>query len=147
MKKQWSFFFISALIFISSLAHAVPPSTVLTIDALDPEYKWRLKDLIIQGNTQFSNGQLRIELVTKTRTWYTPWRSLFNKIGGSLFLDFGQVSLHSFDAPIDDLRFAPGFGVSYATPVGPLRLDLGFPLDPPWGDQPWQVHFSIGQFF
>lgn len=74
-------------------------------------------------------------------------RQLFEKIGGSVFLDFGQVSLHSFDVPIDDLRFALGFGVSYTTPIGPLLLDLGFPLDPPHGDQPWQVHFSIGQFF
>lgn len=74
-------------------------------------------------------------------------RPLFANIGGALFLDFGQVSLRSFDVPIDDLRFALGFGVSYTTPVGPLRLDLGFPLRPPHGDQPWQVHFSIGQFF
>lgn len=74
-------------------------------------------------------------------------RSLFEKIGGVVFLDFGQVSLRSFDVPIDDLRFALGFGGSYVTPVGPLRLDIGFPLDPPRGDQPWQIHFSIGQFF
>ena len=74
-------------------------------------------------------------------------RPLFEKIGGALFLDFGQVSKRSFNVPINDLRFALGFGVSYATAVGPLRLDLGFPLDPPHGDQPWQVHFSIGQFF
>lgn len=74
-------------------------------------------------------------------------RPLFANIGGALFLDFGQVSLRSFDVPLDDLRFALGFGVSYTTPIGPLRLDLGFPLRPPRGDQPWQVHFSIGQFF
>jgi len=74
-------------------------------------------------------------------------RPLFAKLGGALFLDFGQVSLHSFDLPLDDLRFALGFGVSYTTPVGPLRLDIGFPLDPPRGDQFWQIHFSIGQFF
>jgi outer membrane translocation and assembly module TamA len=74
-------------------------------------------------------------------------RPLFANIGGALFLDFGQVSLRSFDLPVDDLRFALGFGVSYTTPIGPLRLDLGFPLKPPHGDQPWQVHFSIGQFF
>ncbi|MGH8514175.1 MAG: BamA/TamA family outer membrane protein [Gammaproteobacteria bacterium] len=33
------------------------------------------------------------------------------------------------------------------TPVGPLRLDLGFPFNPPPDDAAWQVHFSIGQFF
>lgn len=69
------------------------------------------------------------------------------QLGGAVFLDFGQVSKRSFSVPVDELRFALGFGVLYATPVGPLRLDLGFPLDPPHGDQFWQVHFSIGQFF
>lgn len=74
-------------------------------------------------------------------------RPLWDKLGGALFLDFGQVSLDTFDLPVDDLKFAAGVGVSYTTPLGPLRLDLGFPFDPPRGDQFWQVHFSIGQFF
>jgi translocation and assembly module TamA len=52
-----------------------------------------------------------------------------------------------FDLPADDLEFAAGIGVLYTTPIGPLRLDLGFPFDPPRGDQSWQLHFSIGQFF
>lgn len=74
-------------------------------------------------------------------------RQFTEKIGGSLFLDYGQVSLNSFDVPVDDLKFAAGFGVLYTTPIGPLLLALGFPFEPPHGDQPWQVHFSIGQFF
>jgi outer membrane protein assembly factor BamA len=74
-------------------------------------------------------------------------RPLWRELSGALFLDFGQVSLDAFDLPVDDLKFAAGFGVSYTTPVGPLRVDLGFPFDPPRGDRGWQVHFSIGQFF
>ena len=74
-------------------------------------------------------------------------RQLLEKLGGTLFLDFGQVSLHSFDVPVGDLKYSVGFGVLYTTPVGPVLLALGFPFDPPHGDQPWQVHFSIGQFF
>jgi outer membrane protein assembly complex protein YaeT len=74
-------------------------------------------------------------------------RQLTDRLGGTLFLDFGQVSLKSFDVPVDDLKFAGGFGVLYTTPIGPLLLALGFPFDPPHGDQFWQVHFSIGQFF
>ena len=70
-----------------------------------------------------------------------------DQISTAVFLDFGQVSVRSFSIPVDDLRFALGFGVLYATPVGPVRLDLGFPLKPPRDDQPWQIHFSIGQFF
>jgi outer membrane protein assembly complex protein YaeT len=68
-------------------------------------------------------------------------------IGGVVFLDFGQVSLRSFDVPVDDLRFAAGFGIRYATPVGPLGLDIGFPFRPPKGERSWQVHFNIGQAF
>ena len=52
-----------------------------------------------------------------------------------------------FDLPFGDLQFSQGFGVSYATPVGPLRLDMGFPFKPPRGDKSWQIHFSIGAYF
>jgi outer membrane protein insertion porin family/translocation and assembly module TamA len=69
------------------------------------------------------------------------------KLGGALFVDFGQVSLRSFDLRVDDLRFSAGFGVRYTTPVGPLRFDIGFPFRPPKGDRAWQIHFNIGQSF
>jgi outer membrane protein assembly factor BamA len=69
------------------------------------------------------------------------------KIGGTLFLDFGRISLRSFVFPVDTLKFSSGFGVLYPTPVGPVLLALGFPFDPPRKDQAWQIHFSIGQFF
>jgi outer membrane protein assembly complex protein YaeT len=69
------------------------------------------------------------------------------QIGGALFVDFGQVSLRSFDVPVDNLKFSAGFGVRYTTPIGPLRLDLGFPFSPPRGDRSWQIHFSLGPSF
>jgi outer membrane translocation and assembly module TamA len=74
-------------------------------------------------------------------------RPLWQALGGAVFLDFGQVSLDPLDLPVDDLKFAAGVGVSYTTPIGPLRFDIGFPFDPPQGEQAWQIHFSIGQFF
>ena len=69
------------------------------------------------------------------------------KIGGALFVDFGQVSLRSFDVPVHDLKFSAGFGVRYSTPIGPLRLDIGFPFSPPRGERSWQIHFSLGPSF
>jgi len=69
------------------------------------------------------------------------------KIGAAVFVDGGQVSLRTFDFPFDRLRYGAGFGVRYRSPVGPLRLDLGFPVEPPPGDARWQVHVSIGQTF
>jgi outer membrane protein insertion porin family/translocation and assembly module TamA len=74
-------------------------------------------------------------------------RPIWKELNGALFLDFGQVSTRRFDIPVGDLQFSSGFGVSYATPVGPLRLDIGFPFKPPRGDRPWQIHFSIGAYF
>jgi outer membrane protein insertion porin family/translocation and assembly module TamA len=75
-------------------------------------------------------------------------RQQFTKeLGGALFIDFGQVSVRSFKVPVDDLRFSGGFGVRYSTPVGPLRLDIGFPFRPPRDDPSWQIHFSVGQSF
>ena len=74
-------------------------------------------------------------------------RSLWRQLAGAVFLDFGQLSLDAYDIPVDNLQFTPGFGVSYATLIGPLRLDIGFPIEPAEDDEPWQVHFSIGQSF
>ncbi len=74
-------------------------------------------------------------------------RPLWRELAGAVFLDFGQISLGRYDIPVDDLQFAPGFGLSYATRIGPLRFDIGFPLDPADDDEPWRVHFGIGQSF
>jgi outer membrane protein insertion porin family len=74
-------------------------------------------------------------------------RPIWKELNGAIFVDFGEVSKRAFDPPLGNLKFAAGFGVSYSTPVGPLRLDVGFPFDPPRQDRPWQIHFSIGAYF
>jgi outer membrane protein assembly complex protein YaeT len=72
---------------------------------------------------------------------------LYKQLGGVVFIDFGQVSLHRFDPPISDIKFAGGFGVRYPTPIGPLRLDFGFPFQRRDKDRAWQIFFDIGQSF
>jgi outer membrane protein assembly complex protein YaeT len=74
-------------------------------------------------------------------------RPVWRELNGAVFIDFGQVSRHSYDLPFGDLKFSAGFGLSYSTPVGPIRLDIGFPFKPPPGDRSWQLHFSIGAYF
>lgn len=74
-------------------------------------------------------------------------RPIWRDLGGAVFVDFGQVGLRSFDSRIFDLNFSAGFGLSYNTPVGPIRLDVGFPFQKPRDDRPWQIHFSIGAHF
>ena len=72
---------------------------------------------------------------------------LWKDLGVVGFVDFGQVSLDRFDLIPDDLRYAAGPGLTYATPFGPLSLYAGFPLNPNRRDPAWQIHFSIGFFF
>ncbi|HEX2228884.1 MAG TPA: outer membrane protein assembly factor, partial [Candidatus Binatia bacterium] len=74
-------------------------------------------------------------------------RPLWQALGGALFLDFGEASTRRFHVPVRDLEFSAGFGLSYQTPVGPVRVDVGFPFRPPRGDPPFQVHFSVGAYF
>ncbi len=74
-------------------------------------------------------------------------RPVWKALGGAMFVDFGQLETRAHDIPIDDLRFAAGFGLGYTTRFGPIQLYLGFPFDPPSDDDRWQLHFSLGQFF
>ena len=74
-------------------------------------------------------------------------RPVWRELAGAIFLDFGQLSLEHYDILVESLQFAPGFGLSYATRIGPVRFDIGFPIDPADDDEPWRVHFGIGQSF
>jgi len=75
--------------------------------------------------------------------------------GAVLFLDGGNVWAESFGVNLSDLRYDVGPGLRYNTAIGPIRLDLGYQLNPIPGllinGQPqtrqWRVHFSIGQAF
>lgn len=74
-------------------------------------------------------------------------RPLFWRLAGATFFDCGQVSVHPYRIPVGNLQCGYGPAVSMATPVGPVRLDLGIPTKRPRGDASWQVYFSIGQFY
>jgi outer membrane translocation and assembly module TamA len=56
---------------------------------------------------------------------------------------------------LNDLRYSVGPGLRYQTPIGPIRFDVGYQLNPIEGllvnGQPQsrrlRFHFSIGQAF
>jgi outer membrane protein assembly complex protein YaeT len=66
---------------------------------------------------------------------------------GVAFVDAGEVRLRPLSYSLGDLQWGAGVGLRYKTIVGPLRLDVGFPFDPPPGEPSWRLHFSIGQAF
>ncbi|MGA1840261.1 MAG: autotransporter assembly complex protein TamA [bacterium] len=69
-------------------------------------------------------------------------------IGFVAFLDGGSA----FESDIPDfneaIRWGTGLGFRYFTPVGPLRMDIGFPLNRRIGlDKKFQIYISLGQSF
>lgn len=74
-------------------------------------------------------------------------RHVTESITALLFVDGGQVALASYDFPVGDLQYGVGFGVRFASPIGPIGADLGFPVQPPAGDQHWQITASVGRVF
>lgn len=62
------------------------------------------------------------------------------------FVDAGSVSA-SATPGFDDVRIGTGVGVRYATGFGPIRVDVGVPLNPGPNDSPVAVYVSLGQAF
>ncbi len=72
-----------------------------------------------------------------------------NGLGSVFFYDVGNVFSTPFpDSHIDQILHSCGFGVRYTTPIGPIRLDIAFPIHRRKNiDPPFQIYFSIGQSF
>jgi outer membrane translocation and assembly module TamA len=68
-------------------------------------------------------------------------------LGGVTFVDAGQVDLDPWGWKLQDLTYSVGAGLRYDTPLGPIRLDLAYPLNPPEEAGTTWFHFSIGQAF
>jgi translocation and assembly module TamA len=62
------------------------------------------------------------------------------------FIDAGNVSTSAMPS-LHDLQFGAGVGVRYHTRFGPIRVDLGTPLNPRSGDPRIAVYVSLGQAF
>ena len=83
------------------------------------------------------NGELR----------FPVWK----KVGAVVFVDGGNVFRRVNEFDIGELRGSYGFGIRYHSPIGPVRVDLGFKMDRrivAGALEPLTVfHFSLGQAF
>jgi outer membrane protein assembly complex protein YaeT len=69
-----------------------------------------------------------------------------------LFTDAGNVFPRASDLDFTNLRPAAGFGVHYRSPIGPIRVELGFNLDrrelvPGTLERGSVLHISLGRAF
>jgi outer membrane protein insertion porin family len=70
---------------------------------------------------------------------------LFWRLSGVTFLDAGNVWEQSYQYQLGKLAYAAGAGLRMETPIGPIRLDLGFPI---WNEKKSpQLFISVGQAF
>jgi outer membrane protein insertion porin family len=84
------------------------------------------------------NAELRVPL----------WRS----VGVVGFMDGGNVFARASDMDLSELRFSPGLGLRYSSPIGPIRIDIGFKLNrrelsPGRFEGPTAFHVSVGHAF
>ena len=73
-------------------------------------------------------------------------RVRFGNFGVVPFVDAGNIST-SFLPRFRDLRIGAGMGVRYYSNFGPIRVDVGTPLNPQPGDPKVAVYVSLGQAF
>jgi outer membrane protein insertion porin family len=106
----------------------------------------------VGGNVQLlGNAEWRYPL---------PWLGQYN-FGGVFFLDAGNVwsdideisgsqfnvFVDSEDVDVLDFKYSVGFGMRYYTPVGPIRLDVGYPIKLYENQESYRIHISLGQIF
>lgn len=71
---------------------------------------------------------------------------LFSSVGGAVFFDSGNVWRDWRDVD-SGFRNALGVGVRYLSPIGPLRVDVGYKLDRKPAESDFELHFSFGNPF
>ena len=97
------------------------------------------------GGTRFANGSLELRA------------PIWGKLSGVVFADAGNVWADPDGLIGQDIgwRYDVGPGLRYLTPIGPLRIDVGYQLNPIPGlfeitgekQRRFRFHFSIGQAF
>jgi outer membrane translocation and assembly module TamA len=100
------------------------------------------------GLSRGGNGLLVFNVEVRRAVAQVFGRS-FGVVG---FIDSGNVWARAKDLDLTRLRVAPGFGIRYDSPLGPLRFDIGFKTARNTyasgrRENGWEYHLSIGEAF
>jgi outer membrane protein insertion porin family len=95
------------------------------------------------GLSNGGNGVVVLNGEVRTQLW--------TNIAVVGFVDGGNVFARAGDMSLSDLRGSAGAGLRYRSPLGPLRLDVGFKFDrrivSGKRERGWEFHLSIGEIF
>lgn len=70
------------------------------------------------------------------------------RVRGAVFADWGYVNADSYDFGWENLNSDIGIGVRVELPIGPVRIDYGFPVKTDqWNGSSGKVNFNIGYQF
>ena len=94
-------------------------------------------------------GHTMLELSSELRV------PVFGNLGLVAFVDAGNAWSGTWDLDLSTLRYDAGPGLRYLTPIGPVRVDLAFQVNPLPNllidgepeSRHWRLHFNIGQAF
>jgi outer membrane protein insertion porin family len=75
-----------------------------------------------------------------------PGTGLDRSFRSFVFLDAGNV-FSTNAISLGDLRYSTGIGLNWASPIGPLKLSLGFPIRTEARDRIQRIQFQIGTGF
>ncbi len=147
--------------------HDLPSNVRLYAGGTSSVRGWQRRQLgpkraIIDGTGQFANyvpvgGKALYHFNLELRQ---ELHKLIRHFGFAMFLDGGAIWERIRDFNTDDMQFGVGGGLRYQSPLGPVRIDLAYKVNPTDEDlnifngedfgnwfSRWGVHFSIGQAF
>ena len=93
-------------------------------------------------------GQARIIMNAELQLPF-PGSGVDRSLRWFTFFDAGQVfnPQSGEKLSLGDMRYSTGLGISWISPVGPLKLSLGYPLNPATFDRTQRFQFQLGTGF
>ena len=91
---------------------------------------WEALKFLTETDNNLPKGELIRLLVNLEIRFPLVW--LF---GGELFLDGGQLTNQVKNISLDEIKWGMGFGITFASPLGPIRLDYAYQVENPESGQ------------
>ncbi|MBC8127284.1 MAG: BamA/TamA family outer membrane protein [Gloeobacteraceae cyanobacterium ES-bin-144] len=71
-------------------------------------------------------------------------RTIAGSFKATAFFDAGSISRNFEDIGSSEIELAPGLGIRFDLPIGPVRFEYGYNLTRDTGEPPGAFHFAIG---